>query len=306
VDDVEIRDGGKSAPKRFGTYELLELMGRSGGALVYRARQLTVARLVTITVLPKKEAAKPALLIRFQRQVAAASKLRHPNILSAIDAGAIGGNQFIVAEHVQGRRLATALDANEYFPTRVCTSVALDIARALEHLEQVGFLHRNLTPRSILLADTGEAKLRGFSMARERRPSGSETWFDRDAYSQQYKAPDLMSDEPIDIRADIYSLGCVLFHMLAGRPPFPGSNAPVVVERHAIEELPDIHQFRERVPEGLGHVLAKALVKERERRYENPSLLVADLEAVTKDRPVEPLKSPPSRGFLGGLRKRKR
>lgn len=274
--------------RRFGQYEVVTRVGSSGGATIYRGRQTNLGRSVTITVLPAAAAEKPAYRLRFERQMEAASKLRHENILSAIDAGELDGDRYIVAEHVGGRRLGEMLEAGEWIGIRRCIGVTLGIARALAHLEDVGLLHRNLTPRSIILAESGAPKLRGFSFSRPRRDASSETWFDPEVFSAHYKAPDIIDHKQLDVRADIYSLGCVLFHMLTGRPPFPSRNAAVALERHAKEPLPDAAAQREDMPRDLGHVLAKALVKDRERRYATAAALVADLEAVEAGRAVEP------------------
>ncbi len=269
---------GTEQPKRFGNYEVLRQMGRSGGALVYRARQVSVDRLVTLTILPRKEAEKPAYRQRFERQVAAASKLRHPNILSAIDAGSIAGHQYIVAEYVGGRRLSSALDEGEWFGVRRSIQIALAVARALEHIDSVGILHRNLTPQHVILGDAGMVKLRGFSFARPHRKPASETWFEPDDYATSYKSPDWVNEKTLDIRADLYSLGCILFQMLTGRPPYVGGNAATLLERHVKSPVPDLRSLRDDVSEDLESVVVRLLAKDREERHASPAELATDLE----------------------------
>lgn len=276
------KDGPPKKPKRFGKYEVLRQIGRSGGAFVYRARQVSVDRLVTLTILPRQEAEKPAYRTRFERQVAAASKLRHPNVLSAIDAGSISGHQYIVAEYVGGRRLSDALEANEWFGIRRTVHIALCLARALEHVDSVGILHRNLTPHHVILGDGGMVKLRGFSFARPHRKSTSETWFEPDDYAVAYKAPDWVNEKTLDIRADLYSLGCVLHHLLTGRPPYGSGNAATILERHVKSPIPDPRVLRKDVPDDLAEVLQRLLAKDRDERYADASQLVADLEAIEK------------------------
>ena len=277
-------------PKQFGGYEVLRQMGRTGGAFIYRARQVSVDRVVTLTILPRQEADKPAYRLRFERQVAAASKLRHPNILSAIDAGSIAGHQYIVAEYVGGRRLSDALEAKEWFGVRRTLHIATSLARALEHVDSVGLLHRNLTPQHIILADPDIVKLRGFSFARPQRKTSGETWFEPDDEAIGYKAPDWVSQKTLDIRADMYSLGCVVFHMLVGRPPFGSGNAATILERHVQAPIPDPRTLRKDTPEGLVTIVQRLLAKDREERYATPSELVADLEAVAAGEKVEPPK----------------
>ncbi len=292
----------ESGGRPFGAYEIVSLIGRSGGARVYRARQTNLRRLVTLTILPRQEADKPAYRTRFDRQVKAAGQLRHPNILSAIDAGTLDGHRFIVSEHVGGRRLSAMLAEDEWISVRRAVVITLGIARALSHMDSIGMLHRNLTPRAILIGEAGVPKLRGFSFSRSRRPSSSETWFDADDYAAHYKAPDAVAHTTLDVRADIYSLGCVLFHMLTGRPPFPASNAAVALERHVNDPLPDTRALRKDLPPDVETVLENILEKDRERRYQTPDELVADLEAIEAQRPV------PKRPMLrrGPLRRRRR
>jgi serine/threonine-protein kinase len=285
-------DSTTAAARRFGRYEIVSFVGRSGGARVYRARQVNLLRLVTLTILPRQEAEKAAYRIRFERQIEAASKLRHPNILSAIDAGTVDGHRYIVSEHVGGRRLSVLLGEGEPLPVARAVEIALGIARALAHMDSVGILHRNLTPRSILLGESGEPKLRGFSFSRPRRDASRETWFDTDDYAAHFKAPDVMHDKELDVRADVYSLGCVLYFMLTGRPPFPSANAAIALERHVRNPVPDPRELRGDLPEALVNVLLKALEKDREQRYGTPEDLVADLEAVEAGRAVAPPKAP--------------
>lgn len=270
----------REKPRRFGGYEVLRQIGRSGGAFVYRARQVSVDRLVTLTILPRQEAEKPAYRQRFERQVAAASKLRHPNVLSAIDAGSIAGHQYIVSEHVGGRRLSEALEAKEWFGIRRAVHIALGLARALEHVDSVGMLHRNLTPQTVILGDADVVKLRGFSFSRPHRNAASETWFDVDDDVTAYRAPDWVNEKTVDVRADLYSLGCILFHMLTGRAPYGGGNAATVLERHVKSPIPDPRVLRKDIPEDLAAVVERLLAKDREERYPDAGALVADLEAI--------------------------
>ncbi len=278
--------------RRFGNYRVLALLGQVGGTRIYRAHQETVDRLVTLKVLPRQESEKPAFRMRFERQLAAASKLRHPNILSALDAGSIAGHQYIAFEHVGGVRLAAMLEEGEWFSVRRATTIALGLARALEHVEAAGMLHRSVNPRCILMDRSGIPKLRGFSFARPRRERAGETHFDLDDstahYGAHYRSPDSIAHDQLDARADIYSLGCILYEMLTGRPPFAETSAVVILERHANAPVPDPRELCKDLTDSLANVLAKALQKDREKRYATPSEMVADLEAVLAGRDVSP------------------
>ncbi len=268
--------------RRFGNYVVHELLGTSGGARVYRAHQLSMDRIVTLTILPRALADRPALRTRFERQVAAASKLRHDNILSALDAGSVGGHQYIAAEYVGGRRLAALLAAGEWFGVRRALGIARDVARALEHVDSVGLLHRNVTPQTILLADSGVVKLRGFSFARPHRAEKNETWFEPDDAAAPYRAPDWITQRTLDVRADTYALGCVLYELLTGRPPFGGGRSAELMDRHVNEPVPDVRTRRADTPEPVARVLARMLEKDRDRRHPTPAALVAELTALAE------------------------
>ncbi len=273
--------GDPDIPRHFGNYEVIELIGQVGGTRMYRAKQTNLGRVVTVTVLPAHLAEKPAYRQRFERQFAAASRLRHPNIRAAIDAGEVDGHRFIVAESGDGRRLQEALDEGEWFGQKRSVVIALDIAHALEYLEGERFVHRHVTPSEILLVESGIAKLRGFSFSKQLQAGSNETWFDADPYWSLYTAPEFVrSEDDVDTRADIYSLGCVLFHLLTGRTPFVGTNAAVVMEQHVRAEPPDPRTLRDNLSVGVGAVVMRCLEKDRDRRYSTAAELVADLEAV--------------------------
>jgi serine/threonine-protein kinase len=268
-------------PTDFGPYRILELIELTGGTHIFLARQTSVDRIVTLTVLPPQNATKAAFIKRFQRQVLAASRLSHPNVVRAIDAGSIDGFQYIAAEHAGGQRLEMALEQGEWFPTRRCVAIGLDIARALVHLESKAIVHRGLNPRAIVLAESGVAKLRSFSLSKLVEVDGSQTWFDVDRYAARYMAPELVRfTEDVDARADLYALGCVLYHVIAGRPPFDGSTSAEIMKQHAQQEVSDPRAERPDLPAGLVKIVLRCLEKEREKRYPDARALVSRLEAV--------------------------
>jgi len=292
-------EGAPGQIKRFGNYDVLRFLGEVGGARVYRARQVSVDRLVTLTILPRGQMEKIAYRTRFERQVAAASKLRHPNILSAIDAGSVGGHQYLVAEWVGGRRLAVALAEGEWFGVRRAVRIALAMARALEHVDSVGMLHRNLTPQCVLLGDAGVVKLRGFSFSRPHRETASETWFEPDDYTVLYKAPDWVTHKTLDIRADMYSLGCVLYEVLTGRAPYRGGTAASILERHVQAAVPDPSALRSDVTPDLKAVITRLLAKSRDDRHATATELVADLDAIDQGKPIATPKTSGRRRLFG-------
>jgi len=267
--------------KSLGKYRLLERIDRAGGAEIYLARQTTVDRLVTLTIFPRHHAGRAAFKRRFERQIAAACKLAHPNVVRAIDAGTFDGHQYIAAEYAGGRRLSEALDAQEWFPIRRCIGIGLDIARALAHLSEHRIVHRSVSPRTIVLAESGVAKLRGFSLSKVMEGDASETWFDFDVCEARYTSPESARGvERVDARADLYSLGCVLHHLVTGRPPFSGLQSREVLASQVHDLPPDMRTSRSDLPEEFRLVIAKCLRKDRDLRYQTAAELVADLEAL--------------------------
>jgi serine/threonine-protein kinase len=288
-------------PPAFGPYKVLEQIESLGGATVYLARQTALDRLVTLTVFPTEEDWKSGYRKRFERQIAAASRVGHPNVVRAIDAGSIGGFDYIAAEYAGGTRLSDALARREWFPMRRCTGITLDIARALEHLASKHILHRAVTPRAIVLADSGVAKLRGFSLSKIQEGDGSQTWFDVDAHAARYMAPEVArADARIDARADLYSLGCVAYHLVTGAPPFQGAYAAEIQKQQIEAPVPDPRAERGDLPEPFAEVILRCLEKKPIERYRKAADLVAALRAIQE----QPRPAPPAarrRSRLGWL-----
>ncbi len=283
------------------------MISRRRGATVYRARQLTMGRLVTLTVLSPSAAERPGLRARFEREVAVAARLRHENVISAIDAGQVRGYRYVVTEHVEGRTLAEAFAAGEQFDVDRALEIATEVAQALAHVQGLGLVHRNVTPSSIVITEAGHAKLAGFSLAKVHVAGSAETWHEADIDSAPYTAPELARGEKgVDIRADLYALGCVLFQLLAGRPPFASHSAATLIEMHLAEPPPDVRKFRADVPDAVVALLDRMLRKDRRERHPRADALVKDLEAL-RGACAAPQPSPraaPTRR-LPGLRRRK-
>lgn len=266
-------------PATFGGYTILELVEKIGGAHVFLARQASVDRLVTLTVLPKAQCEKPVFKRRFDRQIDAASRLNHPNVVRAVDAGSIQDHRYIASEYAGGQRLSDLLARREWIPTRRCVGLARDIASALVHLESKRVIHRGVDPRAIVLAESGAAKLRGFSLSKLLEGEASQTWFDFDAYAAQYMSPEIAeSARLVDTRADIYSFGCVLYHVFTGRPPFQGKYALEITKKQVEESPADPRTLRDGMSDRLAAVLLRCLEKSPARRYATAAELAEALE----------------------------
>jgi len=284
----------EEAPKSraFAGYELVSRVSAHGGTATYKALQVALGRPVLVTVLPADAARETAHRARFERQVEITSRLRHENVLSAIYAGTFKGCRYFVTEYVDGRSLADELAAHGTLDVPRAVAVARDVAKALCYLDTVKLVHRNIAPESILLTDHGPAKLSGFTIAKDKSPNGSETWIDHDLGSALYLAPEfLRGDRGLDGRSDIYSLGCVLYHMVTGLVPFDAKNAAVVLEAHAIRTPTDPRELRKDVPTPLVEIVDRCLRKRREHRYAKADDLVRDLDLVRANLPLAKMSS---------------
>ncbi len=291
-------------PTTFGGYKILELVDRAAGARIFLARQTSVDRIVTLTVLPKPQEGKAAFKKRFERQTAAASRINHPNVVCAVDAGSVHGHKFIASEYAGGQRLSAMLASGEWIPIRRCLAIARDIASALAHLESVRVIHRGVTPEAIVLADSGVAKLRGFSLSKLYDGDASQTWFDVDKRAARYMSPEVVeSARLVDTRADIYSFGCVLYHLLTGRPPFDGKYAIEITKKQVEEPPRDPRELREDLPSPLRIVVLRCLRKNPAQRYRSASELVAALQAIQLGTAVAPAVLPPRERKRGWLSK---
>jgi serine/threonine protein kinase len=307
VDSTPDLDQLAGIPATFGGYTILELVEKIGGAHVFLARQASVDRLVTLTVLPKAQREKPAYRRRFERQIDAASRLNHPNVVRAVDAGSIQDHRYIASEYAGGQRLSDTLARREWIPTRRCVNIARGIASALVHLESKRVIHRGVNPRAILLAESGAAKLRGFSLSKILEGEASQTWFDFDAYAAQYMSPEIAeSARLVDTRADIYSFGCVLYHLLTGRPPFTGKYALEIMKQHVEAPAPDPREHRDDLTDSLRAVVLRCLSKSPAQRYRTAAALAEALEGPEARNSSGPTAPPDGtrlrgRGWLGKI-----
>ena len=278
--------------RRFAGYDLIARVSIHHGVSTFRAVQVTLGRHVLVSVLPPDAAKLYVNREHFHRRQEVASRLRHENVISTIDAGTFKGCRYFVTEDVGDRTLADELAKHKHLEIARAVSVARDVASALAYLDGAGVVHRNVAPKSIRLTDTDVVKLAGFDLAKDQRPGGHETWIEHDGETAFYLAPEFLGGEKgIDVRADVYSLGCVLYHMLTGHAPFAAKSAAVVLESHATKVPTDPRELREGLSPALVGVLDRCLRKKREHRYAKADDLAKDLDAVRTGR--APSRVPP-------------
>src|SRR5262249_32836498 len=208
------------------TYEVLQLLGQGGMGAVYKARHKVMDRVVALKVINATLLGSNSSVERFHREVKAAAKLHHPNIVTAHDAGQAGNTHFLVMEFVEGTDLGKYVAQKGPLPVAHACHFIRQAALGLQHAHEHGMVHRDIKPSNLMLTAKGVVKVMDFGLARltqEGAGSAGLTGENVVMGTADYIAPEQAQDaHKADIRADIYSLGCALYHLLAGRPPFGG------------------------------------------------------------------------------------
>ncbi|HJT78093.1 MAG TPA: serine/threonine-protein kinase [Gemmataceae bacterium] len=268
-------------------YQLLEKLGQGAMGTVYKARQLSMNRLVAIKVLPPRVAGNPDYLERLTREAHLAAKLSHNNMVQAIDVGSAGKIHYFIMEFVEGRTIRQDIEAGKVFAEREAVEIVLQIAQALSHAHRRGLIHRDIKPANILLTADGIAKLADLGMARETSDAALiEREKGLSIGTPYYMAPEqIMGQEDIDVRADLYSLGATLYHMVTGQVPFPGKNIDDVFNRHLAGKLTPPDHVNTALSSGLGEVCEVMMARDRDQRYQTPDDLIIDLECLLNDEP---------------------
>jgi serine/threonine-protein kinase len=265
-----------------GSYQLLEPLGEGGMGKVFKARHTLMDRTVALKFVRPDLLAQADAVARFRREIRVAARLNHPNIVLAHDAQRDGNRFFLVLEFCQGIDLARLVRLDGPLSTGRACEYARQVALGLQHLFEHGLIHRDIKPANLLVSggivkilDLGLARLR--AEAAERSP-GSLTLENVVLGTADFLAPEQVAGaRAVDIRADLYSLGCSLYFMLTGRPPFPGGSALEKVLRHLSEEPTPLERLRPEVPEGLRLVVRRLMARAPADRYADPQTVAEAL-----------------------------
>jgi hypothetical protein len=261
---------------RLGQYEIVGKIGRGGMGAVYKARHVELNKFVAIKVLPTGQMHEVGVA-RFKREVRAAGQLEHPNIVAALDAGQYRGVHYLVMALVDGVDLARLVDGHGSLGVADACEVARQAADGLQHAAECGLVHRDVKPSNLMLARDGLVKLLDLGLVRSCADGPAEplTAAGTMLGTADYQAPEQW-DRPqlADARADIYGLGCTLYHLLTGDPPFVGEPYESVFSKmraHLEMPPPPVDAHRPDVPRGLAAVLAKMLAKDPADRFASPA-----------------------------------
>jgi hypothetical protein len=259
-------------------YELGPVLGQGGMARVHQGLDRQLGRRVAIKVLAPPFDRDGEFVERFRREARAAAGLSHPNIVAVFDSGSDDGTHFIVTELVEGETLADRLRRDGPMPPADAVAVAVDVARALAAAHARGLIHRDIKPGNVMLLPDGGVKVVDFGIA---RAAGSDTLTHTGVVlgSTAYLSPEQAGGQPVDERADLYSLGCVLYEMLTGHVPFSADTPIATMYRHVNEDAPPPSTIAPVQPE-LEDVVLRCLEKDPKRRFASAAELEAALLAV--------------------------
>jgi serine/threonine protein kinase len=259
-------------------YLLERELGRGGMAVVYLARDLRHERSVALKVI--LPAASGELNVgRFDREIRVTAALQHPNILPVFDSGRTAGHSWYTMPYVAGETLRRRLERERPLPLTDAVRLAREIAEALACAHARGVVHRDVKPENVLLS-AGHALVADFGVASVMGPRDTGLTLAGTAVgSPAYMSPEQAAGEAVDGRSDIYALGCVLFEMLAGRPPFTGRTAMALMSRRMVEPAPDVRSLRPEVPLWLEAALRRALEREPATRFTDAAAFAEALAA---------------------------
>ncbi len=261
-------------------YEPLGLIREGGMSRVYKARQLSVDRLVAVKVLNLALASKLEYVERFRREARFAARLAHTNIPHLLDAGEILGCPYLVMDYAGGETAQDRLDARGALTEAEAVTIALDIAEALDHVHRRGLIHRDVKPANLILDVSGHARLIDFGLA---RPLADEDWAVAEAGNAigtpVYISPEQARGQAdLDPRSDLYSLGSTLYHLVTGQAPYAGNSQHLMRQHTDPRARPvDPDQLNPALSIGLVALIGKLTAKNRQARYERMGDLIDDL-----------------------------
>jgi serine/threonine-protein kinase len=258
-------------------YRLEAKLGSGGMSTVYLAIDETLGRKVAVKVLHQEISDQPDQLERFRREARAVAQLSHPNLVGVIDAGEEGGRPFIVFEYVPGQTLKQRISQEGGLPLDEAVAYAIEIGRGLQAAHQARLVHRDVKPQNVLIDAEGRAKITDFGIALSLESHGL-TATGRVLGTTDYVSPEQAMGKEIDPRTDVYSLGVLLYEMLAGEVPFKAETQVGVAMKHVNETVPNVQRRRPDASAATAAAVERATAKEPKDRYPDMHSFLRDLE----------------------------
>jgi serine/threonine protein kinase len=293
-----------TAGMKLGPYEIQSLLGAGGMGVVYCARDTRLDRLVAIKVLPALLSSDPVGRQRFEREARAIAALQHSNICTLYDVGHQSGTDYLVMEYLEGETLAALLTKGS-LPLDHTLRYGIEVADALDTAHRHGIVHRDLKPGNILVTAHGECKVLDFGLAKLEKLSSEPSTVTQPEVltgpgqavgTVAYMSPEQARGEELDARTDLFSFGAVLYEMATGKLPFSGKTSAVVFKAILDETPAAPTQLNAKLPERLDEIVAKALEKNRDLRYQSAADLHADLKQLKRDTESARVSAATSRG----------
>ncbi|MDY3225814.1 MAG: Stk1 family PASTA domain-containing Ser/Thr kinase [Candidatus Faecousia sp.] len=264
-----------------GRYEILEVIGTGGMAVVYKARCHRLNRLVAIKILKDEFARDEEFRRRFRAEGEAVAMLSHPNIVQVYDVSTSDSANFIVMELIDGISLKEYMEKKGILNWKETLHFSMQIAKGLEHAHSRGIIHRDIKPHNIMVLKNGSVKVMDFGIARVMNKSNTLT---KEALgSVHYISPEQAKGGHTDNRSDLYSLGVVMYEMMAGRPPYDGESAVSVAIQHINGGAPRPSVYNPNIPTGLEQIIMKAMALEVRDRYVSATEMLQDMEEFRKN-----------------------
>ena len=260
-------------------YKILEKIGVGGMGVVYKAKQLSMDRVVALKVLNEKYSSDREFVDRFIREARAAGKLNHPNVIHVHDVSKANGRHYFSMEFIDGNSVKEMLRVQGTVDLKKALDIVVQTAKALEFAHENQIVHRDIKPDNIMLSKDGVVKIADLGIAKTFEETGPAAKENRRVMgTPHYMAPEQALGKEIDHRVDVYSLGATFYHMVTGTTPFTGSTAHEVLKAHIQESLPPIQEFSPNVPDPVCFIVERMMAKLPEKRYANMTRLIEDLE----------------------------
>jgi serine/threonine protein kinase/CheY-like chemotaxis protein len=277
-------------------YRVEERIGRGGMGVVYRAEHLRLGRRAAIKIIAPELAGSDGFRERFEREARIAASLQHPNVVAVYDAGELEGLLWIAMQYVEGADLSAILRTEGRLRPYRAIDVCRQVAEALDAAHAISLIHRDVKPANVLI-EGRRAYLSDFGLTKRLEGAGTMLTKAGDVVGTiHYCSPEQIEGGKVDARADVYALGCLLYHCLAGDVPYPKDSDVAVIYAHLQEQPPKLSVARAELPAGLDHVIAKAMEKSPERRFQSCHDLMEAARAVVEESgPLSTESSPASR-----------
>ncbi|MDP7035094.1 MAG: FHA domain-containing serine/threonine-protein kinase [Planctomycetota bacterium] len=282
MEEILRQQGTEGVGYKIEGYEIIGMIGHGGMGAVYKARQLSMDRIVAVKILSEKYKGREEYVERFLREARSVAQLNHENIISGIDFGTTTeGLRYFVMEYVDGPTVLDVLRERKCLPAEKCLDIVIQVGRALDHAHQRNLIHRDIKPDNIMLAEDQAVKLCDLGLAKRIDSKTNSHVGGRGLGTANYMSPEqIMGNDDIDIRADIYSLGATLYRMTFGRLAFRGSSPAVIMSKHLNEPIEFPRNTMTPLQRELSSVIEIMMSKQPSDRYQSPSELLGALETI--------------------------